>query len=82
MTTTIIELVKRDELSQVLYSILEKGGEDASFLESLFAPICECSVADELRKRINEADVVLLELVKRLIAAPVYPLPKPIGAGM
>lgn len=80
MTTTIIELVKRDELSQVLYSILEKGGDDASFLESLFAPICECRVADELRKRINEADIVLLELVKRLIAPPIYRLPKPIGA--
>lgn len=79
MATTIIELVKRDELSKVLYTILQEGGEESSFLESLFAPVCDCSVAEELRRRINEADIVLLELVKRLIAAPVYPKPRPFG---
>lgn len=58
-----------------MLQVLDEGGDLADEILSYFQPTCDCDAADWVKKKILEADPVVLAAIRTMIAADPYIAP-------
>ena len=58
-----------------MLKVLDEGGPLADEILSYFQPTCDCDAADWTKKKILEADPVVLTAIRTMIAADPYTAP-------